>query len=98
MTHQHAVVSQEQWLEDRRGLLNAEKELTRLRDAVNQKRLALPWVEVEKDYVFATVYGPKSLAELSMVGPNCSFSTSCFRQAGVRDARAAHSWPITPTA
>lgn len=64
MTLQHDVVSQERWLESRRALLNAEKELTKLRDAVAQKRLALPWVEVEKDYVFASVDGPKTLANL----------------------------------
>ena len=64
MTQQHKVVSQEAWLDSRLALLNDEKELTRLRDAVNQKRLALPWVKVEKDYVFNSVAGPKTLAEL----------------------------------
>jgi predicted dithiol-disulfide oxidoreductase (DUF899 family) len=64
MTLQHDVVSEEQWLDSRRELLSAEKELTRLRDAVNQKRLALPWLEITREYVFATVSGPKTLSEL----------------------------------
>ena len=64
MTLQHEVVSQEEWLESQRDLLASEKELTRLRDAVSQKRLALPWVEVEKEYVFASVDGPQTLADL----------------------------------
>ncbi|MET0439470.1 MAG: thioredoxin family protein [Devosia sp.] len=64
MTLQHEVVSQEAWVESRRDLLASEKELTRLRDAVSQKRLALPWVEVEKEYVFASVEGPKTLVDL----------------------------------
>src|ERR1700722_20085201 len=63
MTH-HQVVSRAEWLEDRRALLIKEKQATRLRDAVNAERLALPWVKVEKAYHFATPTGEKSLAEL----------------------------------
>ena len=44
----HPVVSQEEWLAARKALLQKEKEETRLRDAVNAARLALPWVKVEK--------------------------------------------------
>ncbi len=40
----HPVVSREEWLTARRALLLREKEATRLRDAVNAERLALPWV------------------------------------------------------
>lgn len=64
MSLQHDVVSQEEWLTHRRELLAAEKELTHHRDAVNARRLALPWVRVEKDYVFATPDGPQALSEL----------------------------------
>ena len=39
---QHQVVSHEDWLEARRMLLAREKKETRLRDAVNAERLALP--------------------------------------------------------
>jgi len=60
----HLVVSREQWLQARRKLLAREKEETRLRDAVNAERLALPWVRVDKHYRFHTPAGEKSLAEL----------------------------------
>jgi predicted dithiol-disulfide oxidoreductase (DUF899 family) len=60
----HPVVSQEQWLAARKTLLLKEKEFTHLRDKINAERLALPWVKVEKNYVFDTPKGKKSLAEL----------------------------------
>jgi predicted dithiol-disulfide oxidoreductase (DUF899 family) len=60
----HPIVSQEEWLAARKALLQMEKEETRLRDAVNAARLALPWVKVEKPYVFDTPAGKKSLSEL----------------------------------
>ncbi|NEI73317.1 DUF899 domain-containing protein [Rhizobium lusitanum] len=58
------VVSRDVWLEARRQLLAREKEATHLRDRVNAERLALPWVKVEKDYVFDTPAGRKTLADL----------------------------------
>ncbi len=61
---QNPVVSREEWLEARRSLLSKEKEATHLRDKVNAERMALPWVKVEKDYMFDTPQGPKSLADL----------------------------------
>ncbi len=60
----HPIVSRAEWLEARKALLLKEKEATRLRDAINAQRLALPWVKVEKPYRFATPSGEKSLAEL----------------------------------
>ena len=61
---QNAVVSHEDWLAARRDLLQKEKELTHLRDSIASKRLALPWERIEKDYVFDTLDGPRSLAGL----------------------------------
>jgi len=58
------IVSREVWLEARRQLLAKEKEATHLRDHVNAERLALPWVRVDKDYVFDTPTGKKTLADL----------------------------------
>ena len=60
----HSVVSQEQWLAARKALLLKEKEFTHLRDKINAERLALPWVKVEKNYVFDTPKGKKNLSEL----------------------------------
>ncbi|MFX8278001.1 DUF899 family protein, partial [Acinetobacter baumannii] len=60
----HSVVSREEWLAARRVLLAQEKEATRLRDRVNAARLALPWVRLDKTYVFETPQGRRTLAEL----------------------------------
>jgi predicted dithiol-disulfide oxidoreductase (DUF899 family) len=63
MTEAH-VGSRAEWLEARRSLLAREKELTRLRDEIAAARRALPWVRVDKPYVFDTEAGPRTLAEL----------------------------------
>ncbi|HEY9028642.1 MAG TPA: DUF899 domain-containing protein [Burkholderiaceae bacterium] len=60
----HAVVSLDDWIARRRELLAREKELTRLGDQVARERRALPWVRIDKDYVFDTPDGPRSLADL----------------------------------
>jgi predicted dithiol-disulfide oxidoreductase (DUF899 family) len=56
--------SRKQWLAARVRLLEMEKQLTQLRDVVSAARRALPWMKVEKEYVFDTPQGKKSLAEL----------------------------------
>src|SRR4029077_11323812 len=58
------VVSREEWLAARKQLLAREKQLTRERDAVAAERRQLPWVKVEKDYVFDGPNGKVTLAEL----------------------------------
>lgn len=60
----HRVVSREQWIEARKAHLKSEKALTRMRDLVNAERRELPWVKVDKEYVFDTPSGKKTLAEL----------------------------------
>ncbi len=60
----HDVVSQEQWIEARRALLAEEKAWTRERDRLAKKRRALPWVKVEKTYVFEGADGRVTLADL----------------------------------
>ena len=60
----HAVVSRADWLKARRALLAKEKAHTRALDALNAERLALPWVKLDKDYVFDTPAGKKTLSEL----------------------------------
>lgn len=60
----HAVVDRATWLAARRLLLAREKAFTRLRDTLNAERRALPWVRVDKDYVFDTAEGPRRLAAL----------------------------------
>jgi predicted dithiol-disulfide oxidoreductase (DUF899 family) len=58
------VVSQEDWLAARRALLAKEKAHMREGDAIAAARRALPWVKVDKDYVFETTAGPKTLSQL----------------------------------
>jgi predicted dithiol-disulfide oxidoreductase (DUF899 family) len=48
----HRVVSRDEWLAARKAHLKNEKALTRQRDLVAAERRALPWVKVEKEYVF----------------------------------------------
>lgn len=59
-----AVVSREEWLRARIALLEEEKEFTRRRDALAAKVRDLPWVRIDKEYVFDTLSGRASLAEL----------------------------------
>jgi predicted dithiol-disulfide oxidoreductase (DUF899 family) len=61
---EHRVATQEEWQAERDELLAKEKELTRMNDALAQRRRQLPWVPVEKDYRFETQDGAKSLADL----------------------------------
>jgi predicted dithiol-disulfide oxidoreductase (DUF899 family) len=58
------VVSQEEWIAARRALLEKEKLHMRQGDALAAERRALPWVKIDKAYVFDTADGPKSLTEL----------------------------------
>lgn len=58
------IVTQAEWLAKRKELLEHEKEATRLRDRVNAERRRLPMVKVEKDYIFDTPEGKKSLKDL----------------------------------
>jgi predicted dithiol-disulfide oxidoreductase (DUF899 family) len=61
---QHKVVSQDEWLAARKALLTREKEFSKQRDALSAERRALPWVKVEKKYVFEGPGGKESLADL----------------------------------
>ncbi len=60
----HPVVSREEWLEARKALLAKEKEWTRLRDELSAERRALPWVRIDKEYVFDGPDGRMSLGDL----------------------------------
>jgi predicted dithiol-disulfide oxidoreductase (DUF899 family) len=60
----HVTGTREEWLAARKTLLEREKALTHERDAIAAQRRALPWVKVEKTYVFDSVDGKVSLADL----------------------------------
>jgi predicted dithiol-disulfide oxidoreductase (DUF899 family) len=63
-TENHRVVSRDEWVAERKTLLAHEKELTRLRDRIAHERRALPWVRIDKNYVFDGPEGRRTLAEL----------------------------------
>lgn len=58
------VAPREVWLAERLALLAREKELTRAQDELARQRRQLPWVRVDKRYVFDTPDGPRTLSEL----------------------------------
>jgi predicted dithiol-disulfide oxidoreductase (DUF899 family) len=60
----HEIVSREEWLVARKELLKKEKEFTRLRDELSSERRKLPWVKVDKNYVFDGPHGKETLPEL----------------------------------
>jgi predicted dithiol-disulfide oxidoreductase (DUF899 family) len=57
-------VSREAWTAARKELLAKEKEFTRLRDQLSRQRRELPWVEVDKPYVFDGSDGKATLSDL----------------------------------
>src|SRR5262245_31808344 len=60
----HDVVEHDEWIDARKALLIKEKEFNRLRDELTRERRALPWEEVEKEYVFEGPDGKETLADL----------------------------------
>ena len=63
-TVNHAVVNKDRWLAQRKALLAREKALTQLRDEIARERRALPWLHLDKNYLFDAPEGKRSLAEL----------------------------------
>jgi predicted dithiol-disulfide oxidoreductase (DUF899 family) len=60
----HPVVSRSDWLAARKALLQREKDFTRQRDALSAERRALPWVKIDKRYLFEGPNGQETLADL----------------------------------
>jgi len=63
-TKRPRIVSRNEWLAARKKLLVKEKQLTHQRDAISAERRELPWVKVEKNYVFDGPNGKETLADL----------------------------------
>jgi predicted dithiol-disulfide oxidoreductase (DUF899 family) len=61
---QHSIVSQSEWLKARKAFLAKEKEFTKARDALSAQQRDLPWVKVDKTYVFDGPAGKETLADL----------------------------------
>jgi predicted dithiol-disulfide oxidoreductase (DUF899 family) len=60
----HAIVLREEWLEARKALLAKEREMTHKLDALRAERRALPWVRIDKSYVFTGPDGECTLGDL----------------------------------
>jgi predicted dithiol-disulfide oxidoreductase (DUF899 family) len=58
------IVTPEQWEAARERLLVKEKELTRAHDALAAERRRMPWVAVQKEYLFDGPKGKASLVDL----------------------------------
>ncbi|MBV9411669.1 MAG: DUF899 domain-containing protein, partial [Acidimicrobiia bacterium] len=95
--------TRDEWLAARVDLLKAEKELTRASDDLAKRRQELPWVRVEKDYVFDTEQGEASLADLFrgrsqlivyhfMYGPD--WDEGCPSCSGVADGFDETHWHL----
>jgi predicted dithiol-disulfide oxidoreductase (DUF899 family) len=64
MMMHNRIVTREEWLAARKAHLANEKELTRMRDQLSAERRELPWVKIEKKYVFESPRGKETLADL----------------------------------
>ena len=60
----HAIVSREEWLEARKALLARERAMTHELDALRAERRQLPWVRIDKVYVFEGPDGKCTLGDL----------------------------------
>ncbi len=60
----HAIVSREEWLGARKALLAKERAMTHELDALRAERRQLPWVKIEKPYVFEGPEGKCTLGDL----------------------------------
>lgn len=80
------IVSSDEWEAARQALLVKEKQLTRARDAMAAERRRMPWLAVDKDYVFEGPDGSASLLDL-FDGRRQLVVYRAFFEPGV------HGWP-----
>jgi predicted dithiol-disulfide oxidoreductase (DUF899 family) len=84
----HPVVPHEQWIAARSALLAKEKEFSRLREELAEKRRQLPWEKVEKPYSFVGPGGNETLAQL--FGPRSQLLVYHFMFAPESEAGCSH--------
>jgi predicted dithiol-disulfide oxidoreductase (DUF899 family) len=60
----HPIVSREEWLHARKELLAKERAMTHALDSLRAERRRLPWVRIEKTYVFRGPDGEVTLDDL----------------------------------
>ncbi len=61
---QHEIVSQDVWLTARKALFEKERTMTHALDELRAARRQLPWVRIDKPYVFEGAEGPRTLDDL----------------------------------
>ena len=88
---EHKIGTREEWQAAREELAKLEAEQAQRNEAVKTKRLELPWVPVEKEYVFDTEDGRRRWWSFSTVARSFSLTTSCTG----RSTRSAHA-PAVP--
>jgi predicted dithiol-disulfide oxidoreductase (DUF899 family) len=81
-----AIVSPEEWAAAHKQMLVKEKALTRARDALSAERRRMPWMAVEKAYMFDGPNGAVSLIDL-FEGRRQLIVYRAFFEPGV------HGWP-----
>lgn len=64
MSAKNKVVSRAEWTKAQTEFLKKEKAFTKQREELSRERQALPWMKVEKEYVFHGEYGPEKLSDL----------------------------------
>ena len=93
------VVSRDEWLAARKAFLAKEKEFTRARDELSRERRELPWVRVDKAYVFDGPAGKETLSRpVRRQRPAARLPLHVRPGLEARAARAARSGPTTTTA
>jgi predicted dithiol-disulfide oxidoreductase (DUF899 family) len=95
---EHTIGTREEWQSARDELAKLEAELAQRNEEIQEKRRALPWVPVEKEYEFDTEEGKKTLAELfdgrsQLLAYNIMFGPDYSRGA----ALAAPTWVTDST-
>ena len=61
---EHRVVRRKDWLAARTAFLAKEKKFTKLGDQLSRERRGLPWMKIDKKYVFEGPDGRETLAKL----------------------------------
>ena len=82
----HRIVSKDEWLAARGALLKKEKEFTLLREKLGQQQRDMPWVLVDKEYLFDGPNGKQTLSEL-FDGRSQLYITLCMILTGTQDVR-----------
>ena len=88
----HKIVSQQEWIEARKALLAREKEFTRARDRLSEERRALPWVKVDKAYLFESAEGRKTLSDLFKGRPQLVVQHFMFAPAWNEGCKSCSFW------